>query len=170
MIICLAIALPIATFNAMPVNAEQGKNKPRGPKSPETTMDLYNDATANCDGINSAPCVLLFTTVELDYTGRNHTKIEETLKRDAASIVIEIQDAIDTQAEELDANSKWCQAIKSLLSYNLEYYTSKSEEKISGLAVDVATIEGDIGTDGNITEGDIWGLITTLANPSPTCD
>jgi hypothetical protein len=171
----LTVALSIAAFSATTVNANghKEKNNPRGPKSPETTAALVNDAKGVCNvlGVNSAPCVLLVTTDDLEFTGKNNTKIAETLARDAASIVIEIQDGIDTQDELLDANSKWCQAIKSLMSYNQEYYTSKDEGKISGDSTDVNTVEGDIGTDGDITTGDIWNLIVnTLANPAPSCD
>ena len=203
MITCLAVALPIAAFGAMPVNAAPGKNK--GPKNEVTTLALYDEAKdENCPvlGEDSAPCILLTATggnnvqgsgnqakncggagdyfsnsldsepvADLEYTGRNCDAIEETLMRDAASIVNEITDAmVEMNAQDgIAANSKWCQAMASLLSYNHEYHTSEDEDKISG-PNDMVRIEAAVGSTKGDIDGSIWDLILSLNMTEPTCD
>lgn len=160
MITCLAIALPIAAFGTLPANAS---NHQKGPKVKQEKSDaLFSAATVICgespddpDGENYKACDLWFATdghrvegpgnkctdddtgnATLIYSGRNCNLNEETLLRDAASMVLQTHDAVVIAAQEGDSSElKWCEVRVSHGSYHGSFYELESEGKIEGESV-----------------------------------
>ena len=166
-ITCLAIALPIATFSAMPVNANGHKDGPQGPKGKQDKTDsLYTSAEYICVIGEKAytACELWLATdghridepgnkctaddsgdPDLIYSGRNCNLNEETLLRDAASIVLQTDDAIVLSVDEgEDPQPKWCEVRASLGSYYDTFYELTTDGKLSNLDTEAADKIGEL--------------------------
>ena len=159
-IICMKILIPALALagSAAYAGPPEGQGKPD--KSSKTTQ-LLEDAGAICASANTAACSLLMATdghreegpgkcsgdttgdANLVYSGRNCDRNEETLLRDAASIVIMTDEAMNTALEEGDDPlPKWCEVRESLSSYSATFVELVSEKKLTGSSVPV--VEGII--------------------------
>lgn len=149
-ITCMKILIPVLALagSAAYAGPPEGQGKPD--KSSKTTQ-LLEDAGAICASANTAACSLLMATdghreegpgkcsgdttgdANLVYSGRNCDRNEETLLRDAASIVIMTDEAMNTAPEEGDDPlPKWCEVRESLSSYNATFVELVSGEKLAG--------------------------------------
>ena len=153
MITCLAIVLPIVAFSAMPVNANE-HNPPspsKGSKGGGKGQDLLEFAQSFCpsDGSGIAACALWLATegenegsgkcqtdtdgfMDLKYTGRHCDLNEETLKRDAATVVRMTDEAMNPGDD--PAAPIWCEVKDSLDSYMTSF---------NALVYDEGKLEGD---------------------------